>query len=126
MVILLILTELVVLYVLVIMTRQLPLIFRLFLGLLMTWPVLSLYLQIDLPAGVPDIQYSRAYVGAMMICVLISAVVARRYRRPLATSGSSPDRSSRCSSSAFEPSTASTPSRRGNPLFDRTRMSTRR
>ncbi len=95
MVILLILTELVVLYVLVIMTRQLPLIFRLFLGLLMTWPVLSLYLQIDLPAGVPDIQYSRAYVGAMMICVLISAVVARRYRRPLATSGSSPDRSSR-------------------------------
>ena len=55
MVISLILTQLVILYVLVIMTKQLPLIFRLFLALLITWPVLSLYINVDLPSGVPDI-----------------------------------------------------------------------
>lgn len=106
MAILLILSQLVILYVLVIMTRQLPLIFRLFLGLLITWPVLSLYISIDLPAGVPDIQYSRAFVGALLISILISATVAQRYRPSFAASRSSLEESSRLAGSVVAPSAA--------------------
>jgi len=36
--------------------------FRLFIWLIVTWPVLTLYARISLPAGIPDISYERVLV----------------------------------------------------------------
>ena len=39
--------------------------FRLFIWLIVTWPVLTLYARIPLPAGIPDITYERILVLLM-------------------------------------------------------------
>ena len=85
MVSILLLAQLLILFLLLTVLRQLPLMFRIFLGLIITWPVLNLYVQIDLPAGVPDIHYARAGVFGLVLCVIVTAAIAAKYRRSLAT-----------------------------------------
>lgn len=85
MIIILLLAQLLILFLLLAVLRQLPLVFRIFLGLIITWPVLNLYVQIDLPAGVPDIHYARAGVFGLVLCVIVTAAIAAKYRRSLAT-----------------------------------------
>lgn len=51
--------------------------FRLYLWLLATWPVLSLYLHIPLPAGMPDLNYERVIVLLIVAFVLVPALVRR-------------------------------------------------
>ena len=44
--------------------------FRLFIWLIITWPILTLYLRIPLPAGIPDLTYDRILV-LLLVCVII-------------------------------------------------------
>ncbi len=51
--------------------------FRLYLWLLVTWPLLSLYLQISLPGGVPDISYERVLIPLTAALVILAALTLR-------------------------------------------------
>jgi|GEM_PF-6721706 len=51
--------------------------YRLFLFLLLTWPLLTFRLQITLPAGLPDIKYERVVLAAVLGMVLTRWVVLR-------------------------------------------------
>ncbi len=75
MVTLMILALLGILYVLIVFPWRAPLFFRLFLGLIITWPVLHLYMTVSLPAGVPDLHYQRAYIGLLLVVAFLSALL---------------------------------------------------
>jgi len=47
--------------------------FRLFLWLIVTWPLLTFYVHMDLPAGIPDILYERVILLLLFAIVLIQA-----------------------------------------------------
>ena len=49
--------------------------FALYLCLIMTWPVLALYIRYEWPAGMPDISYERVLVPLTMILVLLPALI---------------------------------------------------
>ncbi len=52
--------------------------FRIYLFLLATWPVLNLYIQVTLPAGMPDLNYERVLVLMAVVLVLIPALAFKR------------------------------------------------
>lgn len=45
-------------------------IFRPFILLIITWPILTLFLRFPLPAGIPDLTYDRVFVFPL-VCVII-------------------------------------------------------
>jgi len=55
--------------------------FRLFIWLIVTWPVLTLYARIPLPAGIPDISYERVLV-LLTLGIIILAGLAFKRRLP--------------------------------------------
>jgi hypothetical protein len=57
--------------------------FRLYVWLIVTWPVLGLYIQVPLPAGMPDLNYERVVVLGIVALVMIPALVFRRKVPPL-------------------------------------------
>ena len=83
-----------ILYVLFVFPWPVSLMFKLFLGLLVTWPVFALFVQIELPAGIPDLHYHRGYVGLMLMLTFMSAVLARSHGRPRVTAADTTEGSS--------------------------------
>jgi hypothetical protein len=65
------------LYALLVLPSKAAFLFRMFIGLIITWPVLVLYGTIELPAGVPDIHYHRAYIGFLIVVLLGSVVLSQ-------------------------------------------------
>jgi len=53
-------------------------VFRLFILLIGTWPVLSIYLRIPLPAGIPDISYDRVLVLLLLCVIIIESLISKR------------------------------------------------
>jgi O-antigen ligase len=53
-------------------------VFRLFVFLIITWPILTLFVRLPLPAGVPDLTYERALVLLLVGFVLIEALLRKR------------------------------------------------
>ncbi len=51
--------------------------FRLYIWLIVTWPVFSLYLRVRLAKGVPDINYERVLVPLIMAIVVTSALALK-------------------------------------------------
>lgn len=52
--------------------------FRLFIWLIVTWPLLTLFLRIPLPAGIPDITYERVMVLFCFGVMLLDGFVTKR------------------------------------------------
>jgi hypothetical protein len=52
--------------------------FRLFIWLIVTWPILTLYVRIPLPAGIPDISYERVLVLLLLCVVILEALQLKR------------------------------------------------
>ncbi len=52
--------------------------FRLFVCLIVTWPILTLYVRIPLPGGIPDISYDRVLAVLIVAMILIDALVSKR------------------------------------------------
>ena len=75
-----ILVQLAVLYLLLVFPWPVRFSFRLFLGLVITWPVMSLYLRLPMPAGIPDFHYQRGYALIVLIFVFMAMVAGRRRR----------------------------------------------
>jgi O-antigen ligase len=53
-------------------------VFRLFIWLIVTWPILTLFLRIQLPAGIPDISYDRALVLLLLCIVIVETLLSKR------------------------------------------------
>jgi len=51
--------------------------FRLFIWLIVTWPLLDIFVRVELPAGVPDITYARVMV-LLLVCIIILELLMRR------------------------------------------------
>ncbi len=52
--------------------------FRLFIWLMVTWPILTLFVRIPLPAGIPDISYDRVFVLVLLCIILLEALLSKR------------------------------------------------
>lgn len=52
--------------------------FRLFAWLIVTWPVLTLYARIPLPAGIPDISYERVLVPLTLSIIILAGLAFKR------------------------------------------------
>lgn len=52
--------------------------FRLFAWLIVTWPVLTLYVRIPLPAGIPDISYERLLVPLTLGIIILAGLAFKR------------------------------------------------
>jgi O-antigen ligase len=52
--------------------------FRLFIWLIVTWPILTLYVRIPLPAGIPDLSYDRVLVLLLVCVIIIQALLSKR------------------------------------------------
>lgn len=52
--------------------------FRLFIWLIVTWPVLTLYARIPLPVGIPDISYDRVLVVLTLAIILLEGLMFKR------------------------------------------------
>ena len=52
--------------------------FRLFIWLIVTWPILTLFVRIPLPAGIPDLSYDRALVLLLLCVILLEALLSKR------------------------------------------------
>lgn len=52
--------------------------FRLFIWLIVTWPILTLYARFPLPAGIPDITYERILLLLILSFVLIEGLFSRK------------------------------------------------
>ena len=76
-----ILFQLGLLYALALVRRPSPISFRLFLGLIITWPLLGLYFWIELPAGLPDIHFHRFFVFFLLVTAGLSAYLVQGLRR---------------------------------------------
>lgn len=53
-------------------------IFRLFIWLIVTWPILALFVRIPLPAGIPDLGYDRVLVLLLLCIIIIEALLSKR------------------------------------------------
>jgi len=51
--------------------------FRLFLWLIVTWPLLTLFVRIPMPGGIPDISYDRVLVLLIVSLILIDALLSK-------------------------------------------------
>jgi O-antigen ligase len=52
--------------------------FRLFVWLIISWPVLSLFVRIPLPGGIPDISYDRVLALVLVCIVVVEALLSKR------------------------------------------------
>lgn len=52
--------------------------FRLFIWLIVTWPILTLFVRIPMPAGVPDLSYDRVLVLLLLCVIIVEAVLLKR------------------------------------------------
>jgi O-antigen ligase len=52
--------------------------FRLFIWLIITWPILTLFVRIPLPAGIPDITYDRILILLIVTVVILEALLSKR------------------------------------------------
>jgi O-antigen ligase len=52
--------------------------FRLFIWLIIMWPVLTLYVRYPLPAGMPDLSFDRVMVVLLFVAVVLEAVRDKR------------------------------------------------
>ncbi|TWT82117.1 O-Antigen ligase [Planctomycetes bacterium CA13] len=78
MVTLTLLAQFAILYVLIVFVWRLPILFRLLLGLIITWPTLGLYGELPLPAGIPDLNFQRGYVAVLVLGYFMSVVLEKR------------------------------------------------
>jgi O-antigen ligase len=53
-------------------------VFRLFIWLIVTWPILTLFVRIPLPAGIPDLSYDRVLILLLLCVVIIEAIHSKR------------------------------------------------
>ncbi len=53
-------------------------VFRLFIWLIVTWPLLTLFVRLPLPAGIPDISYDRVLVLLLLGIIILEAVLSKR------------------------------------------------
>jgi len=49
--------------------------FRLYIWLIVTWPILALYARIPLPAGIPDLSYERVMVIILLIFLILDGFI---------------------------------------------------
>ncbi len=52
--------------------------FRLFVWLIVTWPILTLVVRIPLPAGIPDISYDRVLVLLLLPMIILEALLSKK------------------------------------------------
>jgi hypothetical protein len=52
--------------------------FRLFTWLIVTWPLLTLFVRIPLPGGIPDLSYDRVLVLLLVCIIIIEALLSKR------------------------------------------------
>lgn len=52
--------------------------FRIYLWLIITWPVLTIYARVPLPAGIPDISFERVLIPIILILVLLEGLMKKR------------------------------------------------
>jgi O-antigen ligase len=52
--------------------------YRLFIWLIITWPILTLFVRIPLPAGIPDFSYDRALILLLLSVVILEAIFWKR------------------------------------------------
>ncbi len=52
--------------------------FRLFIWLIISWPLLTLYIRVPLPAGIPDLSYDRILVLLLLCVVMVEAILRKR------------------------------------------------
>ena len=52
--------------------------FRLFIWLIITWPLLYLFVRVSLPAGMPDLSYDREFVLLLACVILLEAILSKR------------------------------------------------
>jgi O-antigen ligase len=52
--------------------------YRIFIWLMITWPILILYIRVPLPAGIPDLGYDRVLVVFLLSLVLVEALLSKR------------------------------------------------
>jgi O-antigen ligase len=53
-------------------------IYRLFIWLIISWPILILYIRVPLPAGIPDLGYDRVLVLLLVCIFVIEALLLKR------------------------------------------------
>ena len=51
---------------------------RLFIFLIVTWPILTLYLRVPLPAGIPDLTYDRALILLLLGVLILQVLLLQR------------------------------------------------
>ncbi|MBX3422176.1 MAG: O-antigen ligase family protein [Pirellulaceae bacterium] len=88
MITLLLLSNLLALYVLILIPNFGSMLVRLLAGLVITWPLLTLYVVLDGPPGIPDLMYERAYVLAMVL-FLCMAIPLQQFAATIAANGRS-------------------------------------
>ena len=52
--------------------------YRLFIWLVITWPILTLYIRVPLPAGIPDLTYERVLILLLLGIVVVEAALFKR------------------------------------------------
>lgn len=68
----------VVIFVLILLPWFLKDVFRLFIWLIITWPILTLYFRLPLPAGIPDLSYERSLISLLLCIVIFEALFSKR------------------------------------------------
>ena len=70
----------IVIFVLIIFPWLIQDLFRIFLWLLITWPILSLFLRFPLPAGIPDLSYDRVLLLTLLLLIGVKALHSKKSR----------------------------------------------
>jgi hypothetical protein len=52
--------------------------FRIYIWLIISWPILTLFLRIPLPAGIPDLSYDRVMFLLLLCLIFLEALVLKR------------------------------------------------
>lgn len=60
-------------------------VFKLFIWLIVTWPLLALFVRFPLPAGIPDLSYDRVLVLLLLSIVILQALVSKRKLQRITT-----------------------------------------
>ena len=68
----------IVFFVLLLFPWLLQDVFRLFIWLIVTWPILALFVRIPLPAGIPDLGYDRVLVLLLLCVITTEALLSKR------------------------------------------------